>query len=75
MKTTRTQNLIAAVLATALALTSAARAADITPAETKAITEEAFIYGLPIVMNYAVMYDYCVDKDSGQYQGAIQSDP
>src|SRR5436309_15265418 len=25
-------------------------------AETKAIAEEGFIYGLPIVMNYAVMY-------------------
>jgi hypothetical protein len=39
------------------------------PAETKAIAEEGFIYGLPIVMNYGVMYDYCVDKNSGQYKG------
>jgi hypothetical protein len=38
-------------------------------AETKAIAEEGFIYGLPIVMNYAVMYEFCVDKDSGQYKG------
>src|SRR5262245_28969143 len=38
-------------------------------AETKAIAEEGFIYGLPIVMNYAVMYDFCVDKNSGQYKG------
>ena len=37
-------------------------------AETKAIAEEGFIYGLPIVMNYAVMYDYVVDKDSGQWK-------
>jgi hypothetical protein len=37
-------------------------------AETKAIGEEGFIYGLPIVMNYAVMYEYCVDKNSGQYK-------
>jgi len=37
--------------------------------ETKAIAEEGFIYGLPIVMNYAVMYDFCVDKNSGQYKG------
>jgi len=27
-------------------------------AELKAIAEEGFIYGLPIVMNYAVMYEY-----------------
>jgi hypothetical protein len=44
------------------------RAADITPAETKAIVEEGFIYGLPIVMNYAVMYEYAVDRNSGQYK-------
>src|SRR5437879_3892680 len=36
--------------------------------ETKAIAEEAFIYGLPIVMNYAVMNEFCVDKNSGQYK-------
>ena len=67
MKTTRSLNLLSATLATALALTTA-RAVDITPAETKAIAEEGFIYGLPIVMNYAVMNEFCVDKNSGQYK-------
>ena len=37
--------------------------------ETKAIAQEAFIYGLPIVMNYAVMNEFCVDKTSSQYKG------
>jgi hypothetical protein len=37
-------------------------------AETKAIAEEGFIYGLPIVMNYAVMYEYAVDKSSSQFK-------
>ncbi len=37
--------------------------------ETKNIAEEGFIYGLPIVMNYAVMHQFCVDKNSGQYKG------
>jgi hypothetical protein len=37
-------------------------------AETKAIAEEGFIYGLPIVMNYAVMYEFAVDKSSSQYK-------
>src|SRR6266850_1917268 len=37
-------------------------------AEAKAIAEEGFIYGLPIVMNYAVMYEYAVDKNSGQFK-------
>jgi hypothetical protein len=36
--------------------------------ETRAIAEEAFIYGLPIVMNYAVMYEYVVDRNSGQFK-------
>ena len=36
--------------------------------ETKAIAEEGFIYGLPIVMNYAVMYEYAVDKSSPQFK-------
>ncbi len=36
--------------------------------EVKAIAEEGFIYGLPIVMNYGVMYDYVIDKNSGQWK-------
>ena len=36
--------------------------------ETKAIAEEGFIYGLPIVMNYAVMYEYAVDRNSNQFK-------
>lgn len=41
--------------------------------ETKAIAEEAFIYGLPIVMNYAVMNEFVVDKNSSQYKGSFNS--
>ena len=59
---------IAVNILTGSAALSTVRAADMTPAETKAIAEEGFIYGLPIVMNYAVMYEYCVDKNSGQYK-------
>lgn len=40
-------------------------------AETKAIAEEGFVYGLPIVMNYAVFYEYFVDPSSGQYKAPI----
>src|SRR5882672_2931078 len=36
--------------------------------EAKNIAEEGFIFGLPIVMNYAVMYEDSVDKNSGQYK-------
>jgi len=36
--------------------------------ETRAIAEEGFIFGLPIVMNYAVMYEYVIDEQSGQWK-------
>jgi hypothetical protein len=36
--------------------------------ETKAIAEEGFIYGLPLVMNYAVMYEFTVDTKSSQFK-------
>ena len=36
--------------------------------QTKAIAEEGFIFGLPIVMNYAVMFQFNVDKTSSQYK-------
>ncbi|WP_428560245.1 MAG: DUF1254 domain-containing protein [Solidesulfovibrio sp. DCME] len=39
--------------------------------ETKNIAEEGFIYGLPLVMNYAVMYDYFIDRASGQWKAAF----
>jgi hypothetical protein len=51
-----------------IALFATARGADLSPAETKAIAEEGFIYGLPIVMNYAAMYEFAVDKNSSQYK-------
>lgn len=41
--------------------------------ETKAIAEKGFIYGLPIVMNYAVMNEFSVDKNSGQYKAPFNS--
>ena len=37
-------------------------------AEVTKIAEDGFIYGLPIVMNYAVMYEYAIDKNSGQFK-------
>jgi hypothetical protein len=36
--------------------------------KAKDIAEAGFIYGLPIVMNYGVMYDYAVDRSSGQFK-------
>jgi hypothetical protein len=67
MKTTYRLKLLAA-LAAGLALGSGTSAADLTPVETKAIAEEGFIYGLPVVMNYAVMYEFAVDTKSSQFK-------
>lgn len=67
MKISRNVSVIITLLTVMLTLVRTT-AADITPAEMKVLAEEAYIYGLPIVMNYAVMYDYCVDKNSGQYK-------
>src|SRR5437660_5722671 len=67
MKTTRQLSLLTVTLVSAMAFTTA-RAADLTAAEIKSIAEEGFVYGLPIVMKSAVMYEYSVDKNSGQYK-------
>jgi hypothetical protein len=37
-------------------------------AETEAIAEEGFIYGLPLVMNYAVMHEFAVDTKCSQFK-------
>jgi hypothetical protein len=42
-------------------------------ADTKAIAEAGFIYGLPLVMNYAVMSEYVIDKNSGQYKAPFNT--
>ncbi len=37
------------------------------------IAGEAFVYGLPLVMNYAVFYQYWIDKSSPEYKGPINT--
>ena len=54
---------VAALLCSPMASASPA-AAKLSPAEARAIAEEGFIYGLPMVMDYAVMYDFIVNRDS-----------
>lgn len=36
--------------------------------ETKAIAGEGFIYSLPIVMSYAGIYEYVLDRSSGRFK-------
>lgn len=35
----------------------------------KDVAEAGYIYGLPIVMNYGVMYEFIIDKGGPQYKG------
>ncbi len=42
-------------------------------AETRAIAEEGFVYGLPLVMNYAVNYEMFIDKTSSQYKAPFNT--
>jgi len=49
----------------ALAQTSPGRSSTV---NAKDIGEAGFIFGLPIVMNYGVMHEYAIDKNSGQYK-------
>ena len=67
MKTTYKLHLPVAALATVLALTTV-RAADITPAEARAIVKEAYIYGFPLVDNYRIQYGYFVDTKNPEFK-------
>ena len=70
--TRKTKTILAAAFVAVLALT-AIRAADITPAETKAIAEAGYIFGLPIVMNYGVMYQSAVDDPGSSRRRSTRS--
>src|SRR5436305_4598873 len=67
MKAIRTLNLLTTVLVSALALTTV-RAADITPAEARAIVKEAYIYGFPLGDNYRIQYGYFVDRQNPEFK-------
>ena len=39
--------------------------------KAKDTAEAGFIFGLPIVMNYGVMYGYAIDRNSGQFKAPL----
>ncbi|CAN5393423.1 DUF1254 domain-containing protein [soil metagenome] len=45
-------------------------AAPVTPADARAIAEDAYVYGFPVVDNYRIMYSYFVDEQDPEYKGA-----
>jgi hypothetical protein len=42
-------------------------------AETKDIAEQAYIYGFPMIAAYKAMYQFNINKESGQYKGAFNT--
>jgi len=36
--------------------------------EVQAIAEEAYLYGFPMIVGYKVMYEYNIDRNSGQFK-------
>ncbi len=66
----RSAALAAMTAATAKSMPAFAQATVDRPGFLKAkdIAEAGFIYGLPIVMAYGIMYEYAVDRTSGQFK-------
>jgi hypothetical protein len=42
-------------------------------AETKAIAEEAYIYGFPMIAGYKAMYEMAIDKSSSQFKAPFNT--
>jgi hypothetical protein len=68
MKTTRSLNLLAVALLSVLAFNLKTHAADVAPAEARAIAKEAYIYGYPMVDSYRIEYGYFVDKQDPEFK-------
>ena len=39
--------------------------------ELESVIEEAYLYGLPMIVGYKVMYEYFIDQKSGQFKAPI----
>ncbi|WP_313954075.1 DUF1254 domain-containing protein [Accumulibacter sp.] len=64
-------------LAVAMAMVSSVGSASLAAqekgdlAEIRAVVEEAYLYGLPMVVGYKVMHDFFIDPKSGQFKAPI----
>jgi len=66
------KNIYLSVLMSLVVATSTfATAPKLSPKEAKDIAKEAYIYGLPMVLNYKTMHNYVVDKKSPEYKGEL----
>lgn len=60
---------ISIIASMAMAYSSCNQQSEITPEEATQIAKEAYVYGLPLVLNYKTMYSYAVDKESPEFKG------
>jgi hypothetical protein len=60
--------LACSVAAMAAVSLRSAQAANVSPAEARAIAREAYIYGYPMVDNYRIQYSYFVDTKNPEYK-------
>ncbi len=76
-KRTLLNSLAAAAIPAGLTAFGSARAQTTTARPgfiaAKDIAEAGLIYGLPIVMNYGVMYEFVIDKNSNQYKAPFNT--
>lgn len=61
------QMVLALVLAGLTAATCPAQG-QIAAGQARAVAEEAFVFGLPLVMNYGTLYQYAVDTSSPEFK-------
>lgn len=65
----KTKIILCVAFAAMLAFTTV-HAADLTPAEARAIAKEAYIYGFPMVDSYRIQYGYFVNRQDPEYKGS-----
>lgn len=65
--------MLASIAAFTVTMHPCAAQADVPPTveEVKAIAEEAYAYGLPLVMAYTASYEFWLDKSSSQYKSPM----
>ena len=76
----RSAALAAIIVTTAKAAPAHAQTSAERPGFFKAkdIAEQGFIFGLPIVMNYGIMYEFAIDRSSSQFKAPfnqLKNDP
>jgi hypothetical protein len=75
----RKRNLLLAAAATTLGTAATIRRSARAQADRPGIVgafetaEAAFVFGLPIVMNYAVMYEYAIDRNGSQFKAPFNT--